>query len=457
MKKVSKMYRNKLGRMNFKMFKQLFGLCSNTTCDNVTTDTKLFPGFNMNAFDKAAEVYSGHLVVDCSDDARTTRCIQPHKGNDGQVYLLGEQWNADCSKWGESKQIPRYTKSSRYDSGESQSPQSQDDFSLLDQYVKSLIDNDRLSKSTSIHNFSALTSIDCPNLITCIWPVLTTGMTGKCLLDIWQKMRRMCYYATDDVSKRDLPIRLMGHSTDAAGFSLSAAILLMTPTKEHVDNGISFLRLNVPGERFVAPYFWNLCPSIAYLDWDHAQRCLLRCLKYATRELTMFKSRDGSKVATIQHLRILKSELQKRGLQSNLNEDDLVLLGFHDQQVDAAYRVFTLDMVDLLSQYVPGSHATCLYLSAVYHIVEPFRKLNAGSPSDVQKSVSTGIYILRFWRKYLEIKKLQLHSKPGAKNDSSKCGHFITYGAFMSAEILFAVATLHNLALYLHQRETGLR
>ena len=112
----------------------------------------------------------------------------------------------------------------------------------------------------------------------------------------------MCYY-TKDGSRREHPIHLMGHSTDAAGFSLSAAIVLMTPTKEHVDNDITFLRLDVPsypvpGERFVAPYFWSLCPSIAYLDWDHAQRCLLRCLKYPARELTMFKSRDGSKVAS---------------------------------------------------------------------------------------------------------------------------------------------------------------
>ena len=90
MTKVKKMYQNKLGRMNFKMLKQLFDHCSNTTCDKATTGTKLSLRFNLNVFDKAAEVYSGHLIVNCSDDTRTTRCIRPHKGNDGKVYLLGE-------------------------------------------------------------------------------------------------------------------------------------------------------------------------------------------------------------------------------------------------------------------------------------------------------------------------------------------------------------------------------
>ncbi len=450
MKRVSKMYRHKLGRTNYELFKQLFGLCSNTTCDNMASGPKLSPGFNWDVFDKAADVYSGQLVVDCSDDARTTRCVQPHKGKDGEIHLLGEQWSADCNKWGDKTPIPR---SSVKDNDESQPL---DDYSLLDDYVKRLIESESLSKSTSIHNFSSLTSIQSPNLIFCMWPVPTKGMTGKHLLNIWQQIRRICYFTSDGGSKRDCPIRLMGHSTDAAGFSLNAAVLLMSPTKEHVDKGIIFLRLDVPGERFVAPYFWDLCPSIAYLDWDHAQRCLLRCLKYPARELTMFKCRDGSKIATIHHLKQLKSELRKHGIQVNLNEDDLVLLGFHDQQVDAAYRVFTLDMVNLLCQYVPGSDATCLYISAVYHLVQPFRTMNVGSPSDVQKSVSTGILILRLWRKYLELKRLRLDSRPGAKNDTSKCGHFITYGAHMSAEILFAAATLHNLALHRHQQETGL-
>ncbi|CAH3166934.1 unnamed protein product, partial [Porites evermanni] len=71
-------------------------------------------------------------------------------------------------------------------------------------------------------------------------------------------------------------------STDSAGFSLSALVTLMTPTEATVKEGIMYLGLCIPDERFVAPYFWSL-PSIAYSDFDHLRRTLLRNLKYDTR------------------------------------------------------------------------------------------------------------------------------------------------------------------------------
>jgi len=54
------------------------------------------------------------------------------------------------------------------------------------------------------------------------------------------------------------------------------------------------------------------------------------------------------------------------------------------------------------------------------------------------------------WKKVLELKKLRLRAAKGAKTDSSKRGHFLTYGCETAAEVLFAAATLYNLALFLH-------
>ena len=49
-----------------------------------------------------------------------------------------------------------------------------------------------------------------------------------------------------------------------------------------------------------------------------------------------------------------------------------------------------------------------------------------------------------------------LHSKPGAKTDPSKRGKFVTNGCYITAEILFAAATLYQLAMFLHFRDVGL-
>ena len=87
--------------------------------------------------------------------------------------------------------------------------------------------------------------------------------------------------------------------------------------------------------------------------------------------------------------------------------------------------------------------------------MEPFRLPNFGTPEDVQKSVSCGITIFRLWRKVLELKKMRLHSLPNAKTDPSKRGKFITHGCYKTAEILFAAATTHQPAMFLHFKDLG--
>ena len=50
---------------------------------------------------------------------------------------------------------------------------------------------------------------------------------------------------------------------------------------------------------------------------------------------------------------------------------------------------------------------------------------------------------------------MSLHSKPGAKNDPTKRGKFITYGCYKTGKILFAAATFHQLATFSHFKELG--
>lgn len=109
-----------------------------------------------------------------------------------------------------------------------------------------------------------------------MWPTPNSGYGGYQLLKIWRKVIQ--HWAANNVN-------LVGHSVDSAGFSLSASVQLMTPTEFAVAEGINYLGLDVPDEKFVAPYFWKL-PSIAYGDYDHLRRTFLRVLKYSTRNLT---------------------------------------------------------------------------------------------------------------------------------------------------------------------------
>ena len=73
----------------------------------------------------------------------------------------------------------------------------------------------------------------------------------------------------------------------------------------------------------------------------------------------------------------------------------------------------------------------------------------------MQKYTSKGITIFRLWRKILEVKKMRLHSGKNASQFPEKRGKFITVGCFKTAEILFAAATNHMLAMFVHFKGLG--
>lgn len=133
----------------------------------------------------------------------------------------------------------------------------------------------------------------------------------------------------------------------------------MTPTEATVASGIFYLGLCIPDEKYVAPYFWTL-PSIAYSDYDHLQRTLLRNLKYETYELTMYKDTDGAMVATINHLHGLMEICTKQGEAVPFSAQDLIFINFFDQRPDTANRIFSLRVAEMLESHVKGSEATCL-------------------------------------------------------------------------------------------------
>ena len=117
-------------------------------------------------------------------------------------------------------------------------------------------------------------------VINCMWPCPDHGYKAKHLLMYWEALRKSCYQDSSG-AVRKIPLNLIRYSTDSAGFSLAAAIQLMTPTEKEVKEGVVFLGLSIDEEEFFSPDYWYI-PSIAYLDYDHKQRLFLKNLEYET-------------------------------------------------------------------------------------------------------------------------------------------------------------------------------
>ena len=444
-KDISSLFKNQLGSANYAILSEIFGLARESTAAKHASGLRLDPGINQAAFDNAASLFKNLPVNEASDGARSLRYLQPFSTTGGEVVLLGKSWDPDVNNWSEEViPVPRRNKAL----GDA------DDFGALRRTINDMVAKDQLSKSVSVHNLVSLASLDEPTVIYCMWSEPNKGYKACHLLKYWQHLRYNCFY--DDKGKsRASPIQLVGYSTDSAGFSLAAAVQMMTPTLPEVEAGIHFLGLGTEDERFRAPYYWFL-PSIAYLDYDHEQRLFLKNLKYETRDLTFWEGEGReTRIATIQHLKDLRQRCEKAGMNTGISAVDLVLIYFFDQNSDACESIFTQRIADLLDEYVPGSQGTSLFVRAVTHLIEPFRNPAFGSPADVQRSVSRAITIFRLWKKFLELKKIRLHSQPGASSNPSKRGHFLTHGCYQTAEIQFAAASIHQLAMFLHFKHLG--
>ena len=91
-------------------------------------------------------------------------------------------------------------------------------------------------------------------------------------------------------------------------------------------------------------------------------RLFLKCLKYSTLDLTIW---PGETVATIAHLEELQKILLKFNKECLLLLSDLIFVRYLDQNCDAAIRIFTLEVANLLLYNVPGSSGSVLYIKAV--------------------------------------------------------------------------------------------
>ena len=157
-KDISVLHKNHLGQINYSLFQDLLGVCSKTNATLHASSNALEIGINLKVIDKAVQMCNKGPVIDCSDEARTFRFISPCKMS-GVVELVGECWDAEINNW---KNCRRQVLK--------KDAETQDDFSALKKYILNVVHEDKLGKSTAIHNFAALSGLGSTPLIYLIWP-----------------------------------------------------------------------------------------------------------------------------------------------------------------------------------------------------------------------------------------------------------------------------------------------
>uniref|UniRef100_A0A7M5XM89 Uncharacterized protein n=1 Tax=Clytia hemisphaerica TaxID=252671 RepID=A0A7M5XM89_9CNID len=432
---------NHLGQHEYSLFQNIFGLPGKTCANDHVKTSNLKIGLN-DFFETAEMIYEGGPVIDSTDEARILRYISPVLNEEGKIELVGESFDPDCDLWGNCNVLLENIISD---------PSFPDEFSALKSHVDSVIDSNKLSKDAAVHNFSALSGVYSKPLVYLVWPTPNKGYQGKHLLKIWDVVRSKCFFDETTGNLKNNPVKLVGHATDSAGFQLAAAVSLMSPNPELLKLKVKYLTLGIGATKFAAPYLGPL-PSISYLDYDHCLRLFLKCLKYQTLDLDLFPSSSSSYRASIDHLKELKEFCDESGYKLGFSNNDLLFSVYFDQNVDAALKIFKESVADQLEINIVGSKGTVLYIRAVIALFKPFLEPSS-NPLDMQCSISKGITVLRIWKKIIQLKDKRVHAVRSAATDPSKRGKFVTYGCNQTAEILFAAATYHMLAMFSHFKD----
>lgn len=211
-KDLSARHKNRLDLKYYALLADIFGLPSGTTVSQRAKCISMNPGINMDAIERAITEYEGVPVIDCSDEARALRFLEPRLDRSGTLELIGTSWNPDVSTWdNQVLKLPRVDR----EKGDV------DEFSALKRLVDDLIESDSLAKDVSLHNFTALCSTEKPDIAYCIWPTPNSGYKSKHLLKFLEKLRWLCF-CKENGSPRKIPVALLDFSTDSAGFSLHA-------------------------------------------------------------------------------------------------------------------------------------------------------------------------------------------------------------------------------------------
>lgn len=314
----------------------------------------------------------------------------------------------------------------------------------MHRYISQKIKN--LASEVAIHNIYCPTADKTSPLPYMTIPLPSRGFKAVHTLQLWQKARKSCYFE-DDGSERISPVPVCFWTTDAAAPSLSAGKFMMTPNADLIQKGVTYIGLDQLDEKYQTPYFWKY-PFVYFPDPDHLLRLFLRSLKYNTRCLTFYKSGDITCMASIDHLEKLR-HMACKDKTIKLSLQDLILIKYHDQNTNAAEKVFSEEICTKLQEHVGESNGTVLYIKAVCSLLRPCRESTL-TYKEAMVSVTTGLYILRLWKKYLEISSLRLHSMNNTSQDPSRRGCFITMACYDCAELIYSGVVGYFLTMFIH-------
>lgn len=281
------------------------------------------------------------------------------------MQLVGGEYHADVARWEDTKVFV---------------PESKADLVRIIFITRRL---KMLSSEIYTEQLRCLTNRSKPSLSIAIIPEASRGNTGFGLLQYWFKLMDIL---------RKAGVNFKDFCTDMCSVGLSAAQLLCRPSESMASFGCSYVGLPVDDY----PFFDVFCqPSVPAGGGDPAHiplpvgwapdnphlirlaRNLLDRLAYIVFFCVQRGSLRGCKVSCFDKLRELSTKRCAFGMQL---KEIVTICSYADQKNDSAYRMCSMDVIELLQTHHPEDTATILALESFHFLAEAYRNENFSNP-----------------------------------------------------------------------------
>ena len=364
----------KFGRQSYMTFAGLDCLCFShvdTVRGHIRDDrssgqlmSKYQLGINDHIIQKVApRRLKNNWAAACGDGTRGKRALK-RLGTD----LVGAQFHPDVARWDESKyKVPR-TKAA------------------LVEIISIIRRLNLLSAELHTEQLRNVTERNSePSLTVAIIPEAGKGNTGFSTLLYWLQLA---------AAVRKAFVQLKTFVTDNCSTGLSGGQLLMTATEEMLQLGCSYLGLPCDDSPFFDVYCQPASVWVGYgyackwvplpLSWESDNSHLIRLGRNLLNNLSFCVffciqqgSLRGAKVASFDKLR----EMAQNRLAPGMGLKEIVTISTYAEfKNDAAYRLCSMDVIDLLKTHHPEDAATILALESLHFNAEAHRNPNFSNP-----------------------------------------------------------------------------
>ena len=379
-------------------------------------------------------------LVNMEDGTRALRAAErlgPH--------IVGNVYPPDVEQWPTEPGIPI--------------PQTYEDLVLL---IRAVRGKNCLAHELDLEMFRCVTNRRLPILLHTIFPEPHSGFSGFFHFKMWMYLCSKWFEAG---------LLVVGHNTDSCSTGIAAAKILMTPSKNFIEeHGFTYLGLPDDDYAYFSVYTQPFSPKRGIIpppqDWlgeiAHHIRNFRKNIANLKKTLVFYSEQDTSDEGTVEagqwaSMRYLKRIAEERSdLSKKFGLGAMVTINsWFDQRNDASEALISLRVISMLRRHALEDAVTPMAMQSMYFFSEPWLNPTFTHPLKIVEYLWRGLVVWEQQEVYVT-QVLKTRTVLGTNAKGNKTLHCPSYQFMETFRLMAHAATNQALKFHLHRHDSNL-